>query len=100
MTDPRYTDPRYNDPPVDTGLRRDRSGASMWGWIAGLAVVVLIAFILVAGWNGSNRTVENGPHSTVGSGTTAQPVPPPTTTGQGGATMAPSVPATSPAGAK
>lgn len=100
MTDPRYTDPRYYDPPADTGLRRDRSGASMWGWIAGLVVVVLIAFILIAGWNGNTRTAGNGPHSTVGSGTMTQPVPPQTTTGRGGATVAPSAPTSPPAGAK
>jgi hypothetical protein len=97
MTDPRYTDPRYNDPTVDTGLRRDRNSASMWGWIAGLAVVVLIAFILVAGWNGNTRTAGNGPQSTVGSGAMVHPVAPPATTGQGGAVMAPANP---PAGAK
>jgi hypothetical protein len=100
MTDPRYTDPRYSDPPVDTGLRRDRSGASMWGWIAGLAIVILIALVLAAGWNGDTRTAGNGSQSTTGSGAMTEPVPPPTTTGQGGATMAPSVPATSPAGTK
>jgi len=44
MTDPRFTDPRYNDPRLsDPVLRRDDSAAGgMWGWIAGVAVLLLI----------------------------------------------------------
>lgn len=99
MTDPRYTDPRYNDPPLDRTLRRSESGSSMWGWIAGLAVIVLIAFVLIAGWNSNTRTAGNAPQSTVGSGAMTQPVPPPTT-GQGSPMTAPPAPVSSPGGAK
>ena len=44
MTDPRFTDPRYNDPQSsDPVLRRDASAAGgMWGWIAGVAVLLLM----------------------------------------------------------
>ena len=48
MTDPRFTDPRLSDPVI----RRDESAAGgMWGWIAGVAVLLLIGFLIVAGWN-------------------------------------------------
>lgn len=89
MTDPRYTDPRYNDPP-NTNLSGDRSSTAMWGWIAGIAVIVLIAFILAAGWNGGNNTASNQPTATVGSGSATQAVPPATTG------SAPRAPATTP----
>ena len=46
MTDPR-NDPRLSDP----DMRRPDSVGGMWGWIAGIAVLVLIAIILIAGWN-------------------------------------------------
>ena len=73
MTDPRYTDP---DPQLsDPVLRHDQSVDRMWGWIAGIAVVVLIAFILVAGWNSSNTTASNGPSATTGSATRSAPPP-------------------------
>ena len=44
MTDPRFTDPRLSDPVV----RRDESAAGgMWGWIAGVAVLLLIGFLII-----------------------------------------------------
>ena len=80
MSDPRYTDPRLSDPV----LRRDESAGGMWGWIAGVAVLLLIGFLLVAGWNSNSNTASNGsapvttgssapraPASTTGSGTTS-----------------------------
>lgn len=83
MTDPRYTDPRYRDPQIsDPVSRRDQRVDSIWGWIAGLAVVVLIAFIIVAGWNGTKHTASNPPPATTGSASHTMP-PPSGTTGQG-----------------
>jgi len=70
MTDPRY-DPRLSDP-VN---RRPDSVGGMWSWIAGVAVLVLIAIILIAGWNSTSRTASNGPSATTGSATA--PVMPP-----------------------
>ena len=46
MSDPRYTDPRLSDPVLRH--RRSRSAAP-WGWVAGIAVIALIAFLLIAG---------------------------------------------------
>ena len=83
MTDPRNTDPRYDDPYPGSNLS-DRSGAgSTWAWIAGIAIVILVAFIVAAAWNGNPRTASTAPTETTGMGTTAtQPTPPPATTGQ------------------
>ena len=45
MTDPRFTDdPRLSDPVV----RRDESVGGIWGWIAGIALLLLIGFVIVA----------------------------------------------------
>jgi hypothetical protein len=69
MTDPRYTDPRLNDPRLnDPPAVRERGGA-VWGWIAGIAVVVLIAFVLIGGWSGSgnHQTASNPAATTTGS---------------------------------
>jgi hypothetical protein len=48
-------------------VQRDRTGSAMWGWIAGIAVLILIGFIIVGGWgsgthNGTN-TAANFPAS-------------------------------------
>ena len=48
MSDPRYTDPRLSDPV----LRRDEGLGGTWGWIAGVAVLLLIGFLIIAGGNG------------------------------------------------
>jgi hypothetical protein len=62
MTDPRFTDPRYNDPRLsDPVLRRDESAAGgMWGWIAGVAVLLLIGFLIIAGNTGNNKQHAHG----------------------------------------
>jgi len=94
MTDPRFTDPRQTDPV----LFRDEIEGGPWKWIAGLSVLALIAFVVIAGWKGSQNTANNGSpatlaqqHTTVpppsnpgtmGSGAPRQTTPPPSTTGQ------------------
>ncbi len=81
MSNPRFTNPRSPDPiagPTDPLLRDraepERTGGAMWGWIAGIAVLLLIAFILVGGWGWGGRsatdTAANAPAPTTAPGTT------------------------------
>jgi|SwirhisoilCB2_FD_contig_61_1631914_length_582_multi_2_in_0_out_0_2 hypothetical protein len=101
MSDPRFSDdPRFTSPeqrmreerldPTLDPIERERSGGAVWGWVAGIAVLVLIAFVLIGGWGGggSNNTASNNrtPATTTGSAPSA---PAPATTGS-----APSAPAT------
>lgn len=94
MSDPRFTDPRFNDPRLNEPvLRRGESVGGVWGWIAGLAVVALIAFIVIAGWNSnSTNTASNGagnsPPITTGSAPMRNATPP-STTGSGATSPAP-----------
>lgn len=84
MTDPRHDEPRYHDPfPGKSDPRVGRGKAAIWGWAAGVAVVVLIAFILVAGWNSNVRTASRVTPATTGAAPTTQVVPPLSTTGNG-----------------
>lgn len=94
MSDPRFTDPRYSDPRLsDPVLRPDDSGG-LWGWVAGIAVLALIAFVVIAGWSGNRSNVASTnsaapittgsapsgmtPRTTTGSGATSpQPMSPP-----------------------
>ena len=92
MTDPRDTNPRYDDPP-NSNLSSERGSRAMWGWIAGIAVVILVAFILAAGWNGDTNTASNPPAATTGAGPAMQAVPPAT----GNGAMAPHTPSPNPA---
>ncbi|MDO9413011.1 MAG: hypothetical protein Q7T81_10605 [Pseudolabrys sp.] len=98
MSDPRYTDQRLDDPRntdpnfIQPGLQpalREESSGGVWGWVAGLAVVALIAFVVLAGWN--NGGTENSasapganpaPLTTTNSGPVRN-VTPPSTTGSG-----------------
>lgn len=109
MSDPRFTDPRYTDPrsadpraadPLvvsQTTLRNE--GGGIWGWIAGFAVLALVAFAVIAGWNtGPSNTAANSPASTQAPITTGNSAPvrnvtPPSTTGSG-ASSPTSTPAT------
>jgi hypothetical protein len=101
MSDPRLTDPGYNNPNTDPRLsdpvlRRDESAGGIWGWVAGLAVLALIAFIVVAGWNNNGTTANNAPNNppvTTGSATPMSP--PSTTTGSGSMSPRPAAPAPS-----
>lgn len=88
MTDPRFTDPRLSDPV----LRRDESVGGTWGWIAGLAVLVLIAFLVIAGWNSNSNTANNGSSPATTGTATRQVNPPPSTTGSGGSSPRPMTP--------
>jgi hypothetical protein len=82
MTDPRY-DQRQSDPVT----RRPEGSGGMWGWIAGAAVLVLVAIILIAGWNSnSHQTASNAPPAATTGSATAPAVKPPTTTGSAPAT--------------
>lgn len=99
MSDPRYTDPRLSDPV----LRRDEGVGGPWGWIAGLAVVVLIGFLVIMGWNSNPNSASNG--SNPPGSTAMQPASPRATTGSGAGspqplTPAPTTPRTPPAGAQ
>lgn len=96
MSDPRF-DQRLSDP---VERRPDTSGG-MWGWIAGIAVVVLIAIILIAGWNSNPNTASNAPSATTGSASApmSSPMTPPSTTGSAprSAPLTPSAPSPAPA---
>lgn len=99
MSDPRYTDPRTNPRQNDPALgRRSTSEGALWGWIAAIAVLVLIAFVFIAGWNRSaNNTASTTSTAPVTTGaapsgnvpanksttapTPAQPSSPPATNG-------------------
>ena len=99
MSDPRYTDPRLSDPV----LRRDEAVGGPWSWLAGIAVIVLIAFLVIVGWNSSDHTAStNSPATT---GTATRQMTPPATTGSGAGspqplTPAPATPRTPPAGSQ
>jgi hypothetical protein len=90
MTDPRFTDPRYSDPQLsDPVLRRDDSAAGgMWGWIAGVAVLLLIGFLIIAGWNNNPNTASTSSSPTATTSGTA-----PSTTGSGSTSPKPATPA-------
>jgi len=94
MTDPRFTDPdpRLSDPVV----RRDEATGGMWGWIAGVAVLVLIGFLVIAGWNNNRTTANNGSSPSTTASTPARPASPPSTTGSGSSSPQPMTPAPTP----
>lgn len=78
MSDPSFTDPPHSDQGLnDRVRRRDSPNRSLWGWIAGIAVLALIVFAVIAGSNTStnNNTSANNPAATTGSA--------PSTTGSG-----------------
>lgn len=101
MSDPRLTNSRYSDPHLsDPVLRRNDRSGDAWGWIAGLAVLALIAFVMVTGWNGNRGdTASNSASPPAVTGMTGSPPAgnAPSTTGSGA--TAPQ-PATPPAGAR
>lgn len=98
MTDPRFTDPRLSDPRLsDPVLRREESVSGMWGWVAGLAVLALVAFIVVAAWNNEKTSTANtGASPPITTGSAPRNVMPPSTTGQGSTAPQPMTPAPTP----
>lgn len=89
MTDPRFTDPRLSDPV----LRRDEAVGGVWGWVAGLAVLALIGFIMIASWNSADTTASNSPSSPpMTTGSAPRNVTPPSTTGSGSTSPSPMTP--------
>lgn len=91
FTDPRSSDPRLSDPQLSDPVLRDSRTGGAWGWVAGIAVLALIAFVLVAGWNGNQNTASNTSPSASAPITTgsAPRATPPSTTGSGATTPAP-----------
>ena len=53
------TDPRYTDPHKEPLLAPDDGQSGVWGWVAGVAILVLIAFVVIAGWNGDRNSASN-----------------------------------------
>jgi len=101
MSDPRYTDPRSEQRLSDPVGRRDDVGGP-WGWIAGLVVIALIAFFLIAGGKGVNDNSASNvpPASTTGSAPMRNVTPGPSTTGMGAPSQYPAQPTTTPATGK
>jgi len=93
MSDPRYTDPRYGNSLSDPVGRRSDS-AGVWGWIAGIVVVALIAIFLIAGGKSvNNNTASNSPPTAGSTAPGAIPHgPAPSTTGMGGPSQFPASP--------
>jgi ABC-type phosphate transport system substrate-binding protein len=60
----------------------------MWGWIAGVAVLLLIGFLIIAGWNNNPNTASTGSSPTATTSGTA-----PSTTGSGSTSPKPMAPA-------
>jgi hypothetical protein len=75
MTDPRFNDPRYIDPRYsDPVLCRDETNGGAGGSIAGIAIIAVIAFGIIVGWNGNkNSTSNNLPQMATGSVDHAMP---------------------------
>jgi hypothetical protein len=84
MTDPGDTDLRSDDPMLPIAEPRNEPGNAMWSWAAGIAAVILITFILAAGWNSTSQTTSKAPPAIISSGATTQAVPLPAPNGQGG----------------
>ncbi len=96
MTDPRFTDPRLSDPVI----RHDESVGDKWSWVAGIAVLLVIGFIIFAGSKHNSNTANSGSSPPTTASRTATP---PSTTGSGSSSpqpiiSAPSVPAPSKGG--
>ena len=91
------SDPRLNDPNHGDSLLKDPRGPrgdKTWTWIAGIAVLVLIGFIMAAGWNSDTNTASNPttPATTTGSAPSTTGQAPPARTTPPAATPAPTTP--------
>jgi hypothetical protein len=90
MSDPRYTDPRYSNSQFSDPVgRRDAGAAGPWGWVAGIVVVALIAFFLIAGGKGINSNSASNAPSPGASTPMRNVTPPSSTTGMGGPSQFP-----------
>ena len=90
MSDPRFTDPNWKDPRLsDPVLRRDERSGGAWGWIAGIAVLALIAFVVIAGWNGAPQNSASNTSVSPPMTSSAPRATPPSTTGSGATSPAP-----------
>ena len=99
MTDPRFRDPLLNDPMIRRDVwrtsGRDENVGGMWSWIFGVSLLLLIGFLIFAGWNSNSHTSNSGsPPATPASRT----VTPPSTTGSGSSSPQPITPAPSKSG--
>ena len=94
--DPHLNDPRYSDAPLsDPVLRRDESISGPRSWIAGVAEVLLIAFMVIVGWHSSrNNTASRS--APAKSGSAMRQMDPPSTTGSGAGSPQPLTPAPTP----
>ena len=92
MTDPRYTDPAHSRL-EDPMLQRDQARPGAWAWVAGITVLALVAFVLIASWSGdSNTTASNDRPATATSSAPASTTTPPSTTGSGATSPRPMAP--------
>ena len=87
MSDPRYTDPRLSD----SVERRDAALSEPLSWIAGIAVIAFIGFV-IAGVN-HKRNIASSDPSPVTIGSAPRNVSPPGTTGSGSSSPQPLMPA-------
>jgi hypothetical protein len=56
MTDPRFTDPRLSDPMIrrdEWTSGRDENVGDMWNLVGGISLLLLIGFLIFAGWSGT-----------------------------------------------
>ena len=98
MSDPRYTDPRLSDPVLrhtdprlsDPVLRRDETIGGPWSWVAGIAVIALVAFLVIIGANSNSNTASN---NAAPASSAMRQVGPPATTGSGAGSLRPLTPA-------
>ncbi|MGB8892853.1 MAG: hypothetical protein WCD13_00815 [Pseudolabrys sp.] len=86
-------DPRFTDPPLIDPNRRYEGAGGVWSWVAGIAALLLIAFIIFASWNNNSNTGSGSSPSTAASRMT-----PPSTTGSGSSSPQPITPAPSKSG--
>jgi hypothetical protein len=82
MSDPRYSDQHYSNSQLSDPVGRyDSNIGGVWGWVAGILVVALIAFFLIAGGHSINNA-SNSP-AAPGATTPMRNVTPQGTTGMG-----------------
>jgi len=54
MTDPRFRDPRLSDPMIrrdEWTSGRDENVGDMWNLVGGISLLLLIGFLIFAGWS-------------------------------------------------